>query len=107
MAEPLSSLPASSSGKPIPWPDSKQNLSLVKVSQRTPGQQFHEAFEGVLSGIRRYWAGAERGATRVVSRSRNRMTRLRRERPLQLVAGVAITAFLVGAALRVWRRHYE
>jgi hypothetical protein len=35
------------------------------------------------------------------------MAYLKRERPLEVIAGVAAGAFLLGVALRTWRSFYE
>jgi len=111
MAEPLSSLPVSPPAKPIPWPERTQDIGLSPAppieTKTKPGQRLNDAVEFALDEIQRCWAGVERGTTRLISRTRKKMTYLRRERPLHIVAAVALTGLLLGAALRLWRSHHD
>ena len=111
MAEPLSSLPISPPAKPIPWPDEAQNIGLSPVppvkTKAEPRQRFNDVVKRALNKLGRSWVGAEGGRTELVSRIRRKMTYLRRERPLHIVGAVALTGFLLGAALRLWRNQHD
>ena len=111
MAEPLSSFPVSSPAQPIPWPEEAQNIGLSPVppakTKTEPRQRLNDAVKRALNRLGRSWADAEGGRTQLVSRIRRKMTYLRRERPLHIVAAVALTGFLLGAALRLWRNQHD
>ena len=111
MAEPLSSLPVSPPAKPIPWPEQTHSIGLSSVppieTKTKPPQPLNDAVKLALNGIQRSWARIEREATRVALRTRNKLVYLRRERPLHIVAAVALTGFLLGAALRLWRSRHD
>ena len=111
MAEPLSSLPVSPPGEPIPWPDQTEPIGFsLEPAVRTktkPPQRFNDAVKRALNRMGRSWADAERSRTQFVSRARRQMTYLLRERPLHIVAAVAVTGFLLGAALRLRRTRHD
>jgi hypothetical protein len=109
MAEPLSSLPASPPAKPIPWPDQRQDTGLSPVPPREtkPPRLLNDAAERARDEIERYWAAAQSTVTRLFSRTRKKMLYLPRERPLHIVAAIALTGFFLGAALRIWRSHHD
>jgi len=111
MAEPLSSLPVSPPAEPIPWPDQTQHIGFspeppVKTKIKS-SQRLNDAVKRALNRVGRSWADAERGRTQLVSRARKQLTYLLRERPLDIVAAVALAGFLLGAALRLWRSHHD
>ena len=115
MAEPLSSLPVSPPAKAILWRDQVQNIDLSPVppvkTKTEPHRRLNDAVKRALNRalnkVGRSWASTEGGRTELVSRIRRKMTYLRRERPVRIVAAVALTGFLLGAALRLWRNQHD
>ena len=106
MAEPASSLPASPQRiDPIPWP---QRTDAETSRTRTPSQQ---KFDGLLeSGSRvvlRSWESIQRAVSDVARRAADKIRQLKRDRPLEIIAGVAGAAFLLGVGLRLWRSRHE
>jgi hypothetical protein len=106
MAEPLPASPIApvtqQKGAPISWPE-KVSLRAVP-SMRTQGRGFDDELK---SSIQRSWASAQSVASRIARRLGARARYLRRERPLEVIAGFAIAGFLAGVGLRIWRSHHE
>src|SRR5690349_13023005 len=114
MAEPVPTFPQTSS-QTEPVPRLKQNSSAVEPTELSQVGTLHSArtLHSALSA--RPWhqqveAGFYRGlnvVSRSASRTSHKVRRFASERPIELVLGVAITSFLTGAVLRIWRSSYE
>jgi hypothetical protein len=106
MAEPASSLPASSQKiDPIPWP---QRADAETMRTAAAAQQKLEKLLELGCGIvLRSWDSTQRAISGATLRAGNKIRQLRRERPLEIIASVAVASFLLGAALRVWRSRHE
>jgi hypothetical protein len=106
MAEPASSLPASPQKiDPIPWP---QRTDVETNGTRTASQQkLGELLEHGSRVVLRSWDSTQSALSGVTLRAGRKIVQLRRERPLEVIAGVAAASFLLGAALRVWRSRHE
>jgi hypothetical protein len=103
MAEPVSSLPVSPpKNEPIPWPENTRH----KTDEPRPEALLPEG-AGAASGIQRAWNDIRRSTVQVAKSVRGKMSQLRRERPLQVIAAVAVASFGLGCALRIWRSRYE
>lgn len=112
MAEPLSALPnvrsSNMAGKaqPVPWPKSREphpELPEFTRADRTTeklARHLRSGFEGsyreVSGAILATW-----------NRSRRKFHHISQEHPLRLVIGVAVAAFITGAALRIWRSNHD
>ena len=82
-----------------------------RTKDQTRGGNFKHHLEGAY---RRAHAGSARAYTSLVSMSTAlaanmgcRLRRTREEKPLQIVAVAAGTAFALGIVLRIWRSHHE
>jgi hypothetical protein len=106
MAEPASSLPASPQKiDPIPWPQ-RADAETMRTPA-APQQKLEELLELGRSVALRSWGSAQRAISGATLKAENKIRQLRRERPLEIIASVAIASFLLGAALRVWRSRHE
>ena len=105
MAEPAS-LPVSPQRvEPIPWP---QTTDSNRVGNETvPQQHFHELLEHSRQAFVYSWDSTHRVLLNVSRGARHRIRQLKRDRPVEIIAGVAIAAFLLGVGLGVWRSRYE
>ena len=61
----------------------------------------------VRTATERVYAAARKSLLDAVARARRNLRYMADEKPVHLVMGVAIAAFLAGAGLRLWRSHYE
>lgn len=115
MAEPASSIPAASphtlqdipttqeTKEPIAWPE---NI-VEEESASAIASRVEEIVESGRESIEKSWALLLRSGHRLARRAAERARFVRRERPLQVVAGVAAIAFTAGVILRIWRSRYE
>lgn len=102
MAEPISSLPMSTKAPPVAWPQNvREQPRLFEVPD------FAGSFHRGRQALGRSWRTIRTAASRTISRAGSRITRTTRERPLEVVAGVAAAGFALGVALRIWRSRYE
>ena len=107
MAEPASSLPASPQKiHPIPWPQRSDAPETMRTGT-APQQKLEELLELSRGAVLRSWDSAQRAISGATLRAGNKIRQLRRERPLEIIAGIAVASFLLGAALRVWRSRHE
>ena len=61
----------------------------------------------VSSAGERAYEAARKAVLDTIARARRNFRYMADEKPMQLVMGVAIAAFLAGVGLRLWRSHYE
>jgi len=103
MAEPISSLAMSAKEPPVAWPQdvSREQPRLFEVPD------FAGSFHRGRQALGRSWRTIRTAASRTISRAGSRITHTTRERPLEVVAGVAAAGFALGVALRIWRSRYE
>lgn len=112
MAEPVSPLPVSPP-QPTTSPTRSEPIPLRQVTRpvtpyrmrasRTTGQ----ALQRSISVIQTSWENLERSATRLARRAQIRVRRMKDKHPLEIIAGVAAAAFLLGVGLRIGRSHHE
>jgi hypothetical protein len=112
MAEPVSPLPtASPRNEPVPWPNVTEPVATLPGSPEISGGNARPAVndlpERFRSGIQRSYEQAKESLSHLLSRSERRFRYLVEERPIQVVAGVAIASLLTGAALRIWRSNHD
>jgi len=121
MAEPLPPLPATApKNEPVPWPkvaapeppeiqQSSPEIveSNIKSAATEVREKLHSAFESFSDEIQLAYDKLQRSISRGVSTVGRKVRYLRRERPMQIVAGVAIASFLAGVALRIWRSNHD
>jgi len=55
----------------------------------------------------RGYGAARKTVLDAIADARRKLRYVADEKPLQLVLGVAVAAFLAGVGLRLWRSHYE
>ena len=110
MAEPVSALPEANpqtTGKtePVPWPYVAEPEPRATASPSVvPGEGFSQRVRHELE--RSYQKTAD-VISNAMDRSRRQLRYVSQERPLQLVIGIAVAAFLTGAALRIWRSNRD
>ena len=121
MAEPALPIPASTpKSEPVPWPKPAESVPLQiqedspDITGGTTRRTMDDLEEKLLSGaersvetIQRGYVEVQRAASRTLSRANRKIRYLADERPLQIVAGIAVAAFLTGAALRIWRSNHD
>ena len=117
MAEPVSALPISPEPtgprdhepvlsdprEPVPWPESPK---IVEPANSSASEKVEQVYEEVRSTISESYRSTQRAVSQAFHRGKRNAQYLMRERPLHVIAGVAVAAFLTGAALRVWRSNY-
>ena len=104
MAEPVSSLPASSEKNvPIPWPSppEKKMPAKVYVARTDFNLQLGRR------AARRSWHTLQSTISGALSRAKSSIARLKREQPLEIIAAAAVAGVLLGTSLRVWRSRHE
>jgi hypothetical protein len=105
MAEPAS-LPASPQRiGPIPWPQPTD--AQILRTKTAPQLSLSALLERSRDAFLRSWDSTQRVLSDVTLRAGNRIRQLKRDRPLEMVAGAAAAAFLLGVGLRVWRSRHE
>ena len=121
MAEPAVPLPNSiPKNEPVPWPNPVEPLRVqtqqgsLDVTGSNPRPTVDDLKEELRSGadhffeeIQRGYGEVQRVASRTLYRAHRKFRYLADERPTQIVMAVALTSFLVGAALRIWRSNYD
>jgi hypothetical protein len=96
MAEPT---PAYPSSEPMP---ASTTLSVVAEVQPTP-----TFYDQLCFQAGRTFHGVKGTAEQAFTRIKEVSGRVVEERPIQVVVGVAIGAFLAGAGLRIWRSYHD
>lgn len=105
MAEPTAPLPPPPQrSEPIPWPQPTETPEPLETS---PSEGLEELVEEGREKFESAWDDIQRSVSRVVSRAADTIRYLKRERPLEVVAGVAVAAFLLGVTLRIWRSRHD
>jgi hypothetical protein len=106
MAEPVSPLPPSpQSTVPIPWPQ-ETDFPTDRL-QPIPAESFEGFLQRGREAVERSWKQAQSVVSQAFSRAGSRVRHVKRERPLHVMAGVAVAAFMLGAAIRIWRSRHE
>ena len=59
------------------------------------------------AGSERVYQAARKTLLDAIAGARRNLRHMADEKPMHLVIGVAIAAFLAGVGLRLWRSHYE
>jgi hypothetical protein len=111
MAEPISALPdpslESPRSEPVPWPKPVDPLAgspeISGSNSQTAVSDYPERFR---QGFEHAYAELRSTASEMLERSRRRFQYMAQERPMQIVIGVAVAAFITGAALRIWRSNH-
>jgi hypothetical protein len=112
MAEPLSALPnvrssnTAAKAQPVPWPkiqEPQRELPEFASGDRATEklvvhvrQGFERSYREVSGAILGTWKS-----------SRRKFRHISQEHPLRLVIGVAVAAFITGAAVRIWRSNHD
>ena len=106
MAEPASPLPVSPQKiDPIPWPERTE--ATTKRTRTASQHRLDELLESGSRVVLRSWDSTQRAVSNVTRRTAETIRRLKRDRPLEIIAGVAGAAFLLGVGLRIWRSRHE
>ncbi len=108
MAEPVSALPDSTRSvtelRPQPVPVVK---NVVPESTEMGGADSETATSGITERVRNEFETRSREVENALSHAVTRVRRsfqfIVKERPVQLVVGIAAAAFVTGVALRIWR----
>lgn len=113
MAEPVSALPnptppTTTKGQTVPWPKPADAVpgspEISGSNTETAGPEFSERLS---TGVQDYYSRIQSAMSDMIERSHRRFRYMAQERPMQIVAGVAIASLLAGAALRIWRSHHD
>jgi len=114
MAEPVSAFPdptpptTPAKGETVPWPMPVEPLpGSPEISGSNEGTAVPEFSERLSAGFQDYYSRIQSAMSDMIERSRRRFRYLAQERPMQIVAGVAVASLLAGAALRIWRSHHD
>lgn len=113
MAEPVSALPnptppTTAKGQTVPWPKAAETLpGSPEISGSNEETAVPELPERISAGFQDYYSRFQTAVSDLLERSRRRFRYMAQERPMQIVAGVAIASLLAGAALRIWRSHHD
>ena len=106
MAEPLPASPIApvtrQKSDPISWPE---KVTLHAVPPARP-QRTSPDYD-LKRGVQRSWAATQNATSRIARNLSSKLRRLRREHPLQVIAGFAVAGFLAGVGLRIWRSRHE
>jgi hypothetical protein len=111
MAEPLSALPGTTSSnttkvQAIPRPLVREPLPELPVTSST-----HNPTEKLVvrlrSGFERSYREVSGAMVGTWDRSRRNFRYISQEHPLRIVVGVALAAFITGAAFRIWRSNHD
>jgi len=110
MAEPLSALPGtpssdSAKAQAIPRPLVRERLAELPETSRTSPTE--KLAVGLRSGFERSYREVSRAMVDTWERSRRNFRYISQEHPLRIVVGVALAAFITGAALRIWRSNHD
>ena len=112
MAEPLPAVPRAPStdttvkARVLPWAmpaeplaEQPQTTSIDRAARKVAlrlRSNFDRSYQKVSSAIVDTW-----------DQSRRQFRTVSQEHPLRLVLGVAVAAFIAGAALRIWRSNHD
>jgi len=110
MAEPVSALPNPPipKGETVPWPHPAEPLpGPPEISGSNAETAIPGFSERLNQGFQDYFSRVQTIASDLLERSRRRFRYMAQERPMQIVAGVAIASLLGGAALRIWRSNHD
>jgi len=106
MAEPLPASPIApvsrQKGDPLSWPEKVTLQAVPSASTRRQGSDFE-----LKRRLQRSWENAQNATSRIAHKLSAKVSYLRRERPLQVIAGFAIAGLLAGIGLRIWRSRHE
>jgi hypothetical protein len=111
MAEPLPAFPkATSTNKAV----KARVVPLPMHLERSPepettsiDQAARELGVRLRSGFERSYRRVSGAIVGTWDQSRRRFRHISHEHPLRLVMGVAVAAFIAGAALRIWRSNHD
>ena len=95
MAEPTPAYPISEPNPPGPM------LTVVAAESRP------SVYDQICFRAGRTFQGVKHSAEEAFSRTKRLSARMVEDRPIHLVVGVAVGAFLAGAGLRIWRSYHE
>jgi hypothetical protein len=73
----------------------------------SPQQKLEELLESGRRVVLRSWDSTQSALSDVTLRAGRKIVQLKRDRPLEIIAGVAAAAFLLGVGLRVRRSRHE
>jgi hypothetical protein len=112
MAEPLAALPGATStdtavkARVLPWAipaeppaDQPESTSIDQAAKKVALR--------VRSGLDRSYRTVTGAIVGTWEQSRRQFRTVSQEHPLRLVIGVAVAAFIAGAALRIWRSNHD
>ena len=106
MADPLPASPMApvtrQKSDPISWPEKVTLHAVPPARSRRQGWD-HE----LKRSFQRSWATAQNTTSHIAHKLSVKVRYLRRERPLQVIAGFAIAGLLAGIGLRIWRGRHE
>ncbi|HXU17348.1 MAG TPA: hypothetical protein VN708_19590 [Terriglobales bacterium] len=112
MAEPLSALPKARSSntavkaEPVPWPKIQEpHPELPEFA--SADRSTEKRVQHLRSGFERSYREVSRAILDTWNRSRRKFHHISQEHPLRLVIGVAVAAFMTGAAVRIWRSNHD
>lgn len=114
MAEPVSALPntipptTTAKGQTVPWPKPAEAVEASpEISGSNTETAVPELSERDSTGLQDYYSRIQTAVSGMLEASRRRFRYMVEERPMQIVAGVAIASLLAGVALRIWRSHHD
>ena len=114
MAEPVSALPnatppaTTATGQTVPWPKPVEPLTgSPEISGSNTEAAAPELSERLSTRVQESYRRVEMTILDMVELARRRFQTLARERPIEIVVGVAIASLLAGAAVRIWRSNHD
>lgn len=113
MAEPVSALPnptppITTTVQTVPWPKPAEAFpGSPEISGSNTETAVPEFSERLSTALDDYYVRVQTAVSDMLERSRRRFRYMAQERPMQIVAGVAVASLLAGAALRIWRSHHD
>jgi hypothetical protein len=111
MAEPLSALPGTTSSNTAKAPAIPQPLAREPLPELRESSSTHKPTEKLVvrlrSGVERSYREVSGAMVDTWDRSRRNFRYISQEHPLRIVVGVALAAFITGAALRIWRSNHD
>src|SRR5437764_8084908 len=86
-------------------------LQIVKPQRQKPLAQVKSvttrAYRSTKARVRDAYSRVINKSSVLSNNVQGKLQRARQERPMQIVAAVAVTGFVVGVVLRVWRSKYN
>ncbi len=111
MAEPASALPEGSPSVATSKTELRPGPKIAEPLPELPEITSYGGGEELLVRVRSGWEDSYEAVSGAIARtwdrSRAKFRYVREERPLQLVVGVAVAAFVTGVALRIWRTTHD